>query len=127
MIQITHHVEFAFKDRKASDLEMLNRVLSAMKLKSLELKDPQGYLAITQDGTGNLLHQRYGLDSGTFICTPGKTGCYYRIDTAVADHSVAYDEFMDVWRSCHPDRVVRTVITVDFDEAVGYLILHHDH
>lgn len=126
MIQITHHVEFNFKDRKASDLEKLNRLLAAMKLKSLELEDLRGYLAVTQDGEGNLLHQRYGLDSGTLICASAKEGYCYQIDTAVADHSVAHDEFMDIWRACHPDRVVRTVITMGFDEAMGYLILHHN-
>ena len=40
MIKIRHLVEFDFKDREAADLEKLNRVLSAMKLKDLELNPP---------------------------------------------------------------------------------------
>ena len=127
MIKIKHLVEFDFKDREAADLEKLNRVLSAMKLKDLELKNPRGYLAVTQDGDCNLVHQRYGLDSGTFVCTPAKDGLIYQIDTAVVDHSVDHDEFLDIWRSCHPDRVMRTVITMGFDEALGFIILHHNH
>lgn len=127
MIKITHHVEFDFKDREASDLEKLNRVLSAMKLKDLELKNPRGYLAVTQDGDGNLVHQRYGLDSGTFVCTPAKDGLIYQIDTAVVDLSVDHNEFLDIWRSCHSERVMRTVITMGFDEVMGFIILHHQH
>ena len=125
MIKITHHVEFDFKDREASDLETLNRVLSAMKLKDLELKKHRGYLEVTQDGDGNLVHQRYGLDSGMLICTPSKSGCTYQIDTAVVDRSVDRDEFLDIWCSCHPDRTMRRVITMGFDEAFAFIILHH--
>lgn len=125
MIKITHHVEFCFKNREASDLEKLNHVLSAMKLSNVKLNNPKGYLAVTRDGDGNLVHQRYGLDSGTLICTPAKDGYCYQMDTAVVDHSVDHDEFLDIWRSCHPDRVIRTAITIGFEEALGIVILHH--
>lgn len=125
MIKISHHVEFDFRDREAADLEKLNRVLSAMKLKELELKDPRGYLAVTQDGDGNLVHQRHGLDSGKLICTPSKDGYCYQIDTAVVDHSVDHDEFLDIWRSCHPDRAMKTVIIMSFDDTLGFIIIHH--
>ena len=47
MIKITHHIEFNFKDREASDLEKLNRILASMKLEKLELKNSRGYLAVT--------------------------------------------------------------------------------
>lgn len=125
MIKITHHVEFEFKRREAADIEKLNRVLAAMKLKELDLENPRGYLAVTRDGEGNLLHKRYGLDSGTFICTPARDGDCYQIDAAVVDHSVDHEEFLDIWRSCHPDRVMRTVVSMEFDEASGLIILHH--
>jgi len=125
MIKITHHVAFTFKDREASDLEKLNKILSSMKLEHLELKDSKGYLAVTEDGDGNLLEKRYGLDSGTLICTPSKTGYCYQIDTAVADRSVDHDEFLDIWRASHPDRVMRTVITLEFDGDFACVILHH--
>lgn len=125
MIQITHHIEFDFKEREASDLERLNRILSNMQLKNLELKHPKGYLAVTQDGDGNLLEKRYGLDSGTLICTPSKSGYRYQIDTAVTARSVDYDAFVEIWRSSHPDRAMRTVITLEFGEDYAYIILHH--
>ena len=125
MIKITHHVDFDFKDREASDLEKLNRLLASLKLKKLELKNSRGYLAVTQDGDGNLLEKRYGLDSGTLICTPSRGGDSYQIDTAVADCSVDQDEFLEIWRTNNPDRVMRTVITMKYETDFAYIILHH--
>ena len=103
MIKITHHVDFDFKDREATDLEKLNRILAALKLEKLELKNSKGYLAVAQDGQGNLLEKRYGLDSGTLICTPSRSGDCYQIDTAVADRSVDYDEFLENHFVCDDD------------------------
>lgn len=125
MIKITYHIDFDFKDRKASDLDKLNKILSSLKLEKLELEDSKGYLAVSRDGDGNLLHKRYGLDSGTLICTPAKVGYCYQIDTAVADRSVDHDEFLEIWRSSHPDRAMRTVITIGYEEELAYIILHH--
>lgn len=125
MIKITHHIEFDFSDREAVDLEKLNSILASMKLKHLELENPKGYLAVMQDGDGNLLEKRYGLDSGILICTPSKNGNCYQIDTAVADRSVDHDEFLEIWRSCHPDRVMRAVITMGYETDFAYIILHH--
>ncbi len=125
MIKITHHIEFNFKDREASDLEKLNRILASMKLEKLELKNSRGYLAVTQDGEGNLLEKRYGLDSGTLICTPSRNGDCYQIDTAVADRSVDHDEFLEIWRANNSNRVMRTVITMEYENDYAYIILHH--
>lgn len=125
MIKITYCVDFDFKDREASDLEKLNKILVSMKLEKLELKNSRGYLAVTQNGDGNLLEKRYGLDSGTLICTPSRNGDCYQIDTAVADRSVDYDEFLEIWRASNPTRVMRTVITMEYDADYAYIILHH--
>lgn len=125
MIKIMHHIEFDFEDRKETDLEELNKILSSLKLENLELENSRGYLAVTRDGEGNLLHKRYGLDSGTLICTPSKVGHCYRIDTAVTDRSIDPDEFPEIWRYSHPDRVMRTVITLEYDTNYAYIILHH--
>lgn len=125
MIKITHHVDFDFKDREASDLEKLNRILASLKLEKLELKNFKGYLAVAQDGQGNLLEKRYGLDSGTLICTPSRSGDCYQIDTAVADRSVDHDEFLEIWRINNPNRVVRAVITKGHETDFAYIILHH--
>ena len=127
MIKITHHVDFDFKDREASDLEKLNRILASLKLEKLELKNSKGYLAVTRDGDDNLLEKRYGLDSGTLICTPSRNGDCYQIDTAVADKSVDHDEFLEIWRVSHPERALRTVITMEYETDYAYIILHHQH
>lgn len=125
MIKITHHVDFDFKDREASDLEKLNRILASLKLEKLELKNSKGYLAVTRDGDDNLLEKRYGLDSGTLICTPSRNGDCYQIDTAVADRSVDHDEFLEIWRINNPTRAMRTVITLEYETDFAFIILHH--
>lgn len=63
MIKITHHVDFDFKDRDASDLEKLNSILADLKLEKLTLGNERTYLAIMRDDDDNLLGKRYGLDS----------------------------------------------------------------
>ena len=125
MIKITHHVDFDFKERETSDLEKLNRILASLKLEKLELKNSRGYLAVTRDGDDNLLEKRYGLDSGTLICTPSRSGDCYQIDTAVADKSVDHDEFLEIWRANNPNRAMRTVITMEYETDFAYIILHH--
>lgn len=125
MIKITHHIEFDFKDRDASDQEKLNKILASLRLEKLELKNSRGYLVVAQDGEGNLLEKRCGLDSGTLICTPSKSGDCYQIDTAVADKSVDHDEFLDIWRTNNPTRAMRTVITMEYETDFAYIILHH--
>ena len=125
MIKITHHVDFDFKERETSDLEKLNRALASLKLEKLELKNSRGYLAVTRDGDDNLLEKRYGLDSGTLICTPSRNGDFYQIDTAVADKSVDHDEFLEIWRANNPNRAIRTVITMEYETDFAYIILHH--
>ena len=125
MIKITHHVDFDFKEREASDLEKLNRILASLKLEKLELKNSKGYLAVTRDGGDNPLEKRYGLDSGTLICTPSRNGDFYQIDTAVADKSVDHDEFLEIWRANNPNRAMRTVITMEYETDFAYIVLHH--
>lgn len=120
-------IGFDFKDRKAEDLDQLNALLATMKLQNLRLEDTEGYLATTTDGDGNLLGHRYGLDSGQLVCklSKGKTGYCYQIDSVVVDESIDREEYLDIWREIHPDRVVRIVIRSAYDEVAGYLIVHH--
>lgn len=120
-------INFDFNNREASDLQQLNALLATMKLKDLDLKDTHGYLAVTEDGDGNLLHKRYGLDSGTMVCklAGSGNGYCYQIDTVVVDKTVDYNTYMDCWRESHPDRTVRTVVTIEFATDFGYIIAHH--
>lgn len=120
-------IHFEFKNHKASDLQQLNALLAAMKLSDLQLDDSDGYLVVFQDGDGNLLEKRYGLDSGTLVCklADSEDGYCYQIDSIVTDHSVDHDTFIKDWRECHPDRVLRILVTVEFEEDIAYLIIHH--
>ena len=120
-------IHFEFKTRSAEDLEQLNAILAAMPLQELELENTEGYLATTTDGEGNLVGRRYGLDSGTLVCTRAEEepGLFYQIDSLVADKSVGHKDVMDIWRGSHPERIVRMAVRVGFEEVVGYLILHH--
>lgn len=123
-----YKLEFDFKEREASDLEELNAILSAMTLTSLELEDEESYRAIMRDGNGNLLRRRLGFDSGVLIGTRprhGEKGYRYQIDTAVVDASVDSDEFTQIWRDLHPDRVIQTIYEGGNDELCTFIILHH--
>ena len=118
-------IGFDFKDRKAEDIEQLNAILATMKLEELRLENFRGYLATTTDGDGNLIGRRYGPDSGELVCKLSEDGDRYVMDTVVVDRCVAHEEFMQIWRDNHPDRIVRTVIRAGYDTVVGYLIAHH--
>jgi len=120
-------ISFNFNYRRPEDLEQLNAMLATMKLQELRLEDTNGYLATTTDGEGNLIGRRYGLDSGELVCrlSKGKTGYCYQIDSVVVDNSIEHEEFLNVWRQTHPDRIIRIVIRCEHDEVSGYLIVYH--
>ncbi|MBQ9167359.1 MAG: hypothetical protein IJX67_02985 [Oscillospiraceae bacterium] len=120
-------INFDFNYRRPEDLEQLNAMLATMKLQDLRLENIRDYLATTTDGDGNLIGYRFGVDSGELICklAKGKSGYYYQIDSVVVDESVDHDEYLEIWRESHPDRVVRIVIRSGYDEVAGYLIVHH--
>ena len=123
-----YKLEFNFKDREETDLEELNAILSAMTLISLKLEDKDSYRAIMQDGNGKLLRRRLGFDSGVLIGTRprhGERGYRYQIDTAVVDASVDSDEYTQIWRDLHPDRVIRAIYEGGNDEHRTFVILHH--
>ena len=120
-------INFDFKDRRDEDLVQLNDILATMKLDELSLENEKDYLATTMDREGNLISNRYGLDSGTLICklSKSKSGYQYRIDSEVIDKSVDEDVFLQNWSNTHPDRTVRIFIRDHFDDMVGCLIVHH--
>ena len=120
-------INFDFNHRRPEDLEQLNAMLATMELQELRLQDTSHYLSTTTDGEGNLIGHRFGMDRGELICklSKGMSGYYYQIDSVVVDESVVDEEFLDVWRESHPERVVRIVIRSEYDEVVGCLIVHH--
>ena len=125
MIKITQQIDFEFEDGKSSDLQELNRILASLKLEKLELKNSRGYRSVTRDGNGRVLEKYYGLESGTLNCTISEDGDIYQIETALIDSSVNHEAFLEIWRTYHPGRVHRTVMTLEFESERAYIILHH--
>ena len=124
MITIT----FDFPEREETDLQQLNAMLATMKLKKLKLEDFETYLCTTSDGKGKILGYRLGLDSGKLICIPAEDdqeSNIYQIDCEVVEYPMESDQYVDCWRSAHPDQVVRTLIAMDYNGETGFVVLHH--
>lgn len=124
MITIT----FDFPEREETDLQQLNAMLATMRLKKLKLEDFETYLCTTSDGKGKIMNYRLGLDSGTLICIPAEDdqeSDIYQIDCEVVGHPIDSDMYVNGWRTTHPDRVVRTLIAMNYNGKTGFVLLHH--
>ena len=114
------------RTEKPLTLKKLNSILADLKLEKLTLRNERTYLAIMRDDDDNLLGKRYGLGSGTLICTPAENGYCYQIDTVIADKSIVRDEdFLESWRNNNPDRFMSMAIREFIEGERVYIILHH--
>ncbi|MGN1021326.1 MAG: hypothetical protein ACI4O7_13265 [Aristaeellaceae bacterium] len=116
-----------FTERKATDLEQLNAMLAGLKLESLELENTSNYLSTTRNREGVVIAQRFGLDNCTLKCEPAEDeeGLQYQLDTFVAPVDPHHQRMVQRWRDSHPDREVRIVQVTEYDDAQGFLIVHH--
>ena len=124
MITIT----FDFPEREEADLQQLNAMLATMKLKKLKLEDFETYLCTTSDGNGKILNHRLGLDCGKLVCIPAEDdqeSNIYQIGCEVVKYPKDSDQYVDFWWKTHPDRVVRTLIAMDYSGKTGFVVLHH--
>ena len=124
MITIT----FDFPEREETDLHQLNAMLATMALKKLKLEDFETYLCTSSNDKGNILDCRLGLDRGTLVCIPAEDDQerdIYQISCEVVAHPMDSDQYVDCWRATHPDRVVRTLIAMDYSGKTGFVVLHH--
>lgn len=124
MITIT----FDFPEREETDLQQLNAMLATMKLKKLKLEDFETYLCTTSDGNGKILNHRLGLDCGKLVCIPAEDdqeSNIYQIGCEVVERPMDSDQYVDCWRAAHSDRVVRTLIAMDYSGKTGFVVLHH--
>lgn len=129
-------MQFDFTNRAEEDLSVINRALSGLPLSLVRVEDHKGYNAVsvtfdhaadTQETTA-----RYGIDHMVLSCeaNPDEDGDLFtwQVDTAslpkgrVMNSSV----FHDLWCTEHPDRVMRTLIQIDFKDYNAFLILHHE-
>lgn len=135
----TIRISFEFRDQQAADLDQLNALLATMPLTDLDLEAPRGYLCQTkhyaEDGETVLdTTYRYGLTSGTLVCElpsqrmneDGEAHIYqigqepYPLDAAMDGNA-----FYSLWSAEHPDAVIRTLITISFDDHDVFLYFYH--
>lgn len=124
MITIT----FDFPEREEADLQQLNAMLATMKLKKLKLEDFETYLCTTTDGNGKILNHRLGLDCGKLVCIPAEDdqeSNIYQIDCEVVGYPMESDMYVNGWRTTRPDRIVRTLIAMNYNGKTGFVLLHH--
>ncbi len=137
----TINITFEFRDQEATDLDQLNAMLATLPLTDLSMKDLRGYLCTTtqyeKDGeTVQSIAYRYGLRQGVLVCElPSKRddlitvpGDIYRFDQAVfpIEANMDSDAFVAQWNAEHPDRVIRLLYSVGFENHTAFLYAHHE-
>lgn len=122
-------LEYHFRNRRETDLEKINADLARYELEDLELEQHSGYLATvtrTDAKTGEkTIRYWYGLDDCILRCTPAKPGegNYYRIHTMTMDKTTW--DCAERWRADNPDRAMRTMVQLSFEEVYAIIVLHH--
>lgn len=123
-------LEFHFTDRKEEDMNQINSALSGHALSEVTLVHQSGYLA-TETTTHMETNEKtvrywFGLDDLVLRCTPAKPGesFHYRIDAMVMDKST--DDCGERWRHAHPDRVMRTMVLMEYPNHYVAVVLHHE-
>ena len=125
-------LSFAFANREAEDLEQINRLLQAMELTDVKVEDFDSYLATTehyQDGQVVSTTHRYGLDKLTLVCRKADAEPLYRYQLATEvleeGHTLlAEGKYSEYWREQHPERSLRTVITLSFEAHTAVVVLY---
>ena len=124
-------ITFEFPERTAGDVEMINQALGGMKFSSVNLAQEDGYLAVTKhyregEMTGETM--RYGFDTLVLECgtNDGEEMHTYQIDMETEGADSNMDAQRERWNAAHPDRAMRQRTCVMFDEAVAYIVLHHE-
>ena len=129
-------IKFEFREREASDLDIINRTLDANRFRTLRIEKFEGYLAEIKsyDKSGRLKKRsyRYGPDSVELICgddEPHRRRRHtyrFRIDTdfITQKSNSTIDDYAKSWRMKHPFRVICSLIRVSFKAGQAYVILH---
>ena len=118
------------------NLEMLNAALDTMKLSEIEIKNIQGYVVTRQNfnikGQVSSTNYDYGIDKIDLICKQrlGKDLHIFQIDTAafprVFYENIEPNEFVELWRKEHPDRLVQQMRRTSYENHIVYIIIHYD-
>lgn len=121
-------IQFDFPDRRIGDLQQLNKILQAMELTDLDLKNTEGYFALVIDLQNTVVNWHYGLERGTLHCelADGRPGHHYQIDSYVPDDVTDHDAYLDNWQKEHPDRVMHLYFYSKSSNMIAYTIVHHE-
>lgn len=126
-------MEFSFHDRDERDLEQINRMLAVMDLTDVDIDAFDGYVAVTrrtQDDVVVEVTYRYGFDSCTLVCEKAELGetHRYQIATEVFENAnaVESEKYAEHWRETYPERKLRKVMALGFDEHTVFIVVYFE-
>lgn len=116
-------------NRDESNLSEMSRELEKYTLSKVKFVTHEGYLATVRQtdvstGTQSVRYW-YGLDKCVLRCTEATADekFHYRIDTMVVDKSIR--DCGAHWRNANPDRVMRVLVELSYEEVNAIIVLHH--
>ena len=127
---------FEFKDREADqELACVNGALAGLPLGEMQIAQNDGYLRTktaydAETGAPVETSYAYGFDRLELECAPAGAGNGhgYQIDVqAYAKGEYPDGElYHELWCADHPDRVMRMLQKIEYENADAYVILHHE-
>ena len=129
-------MRFDFENRKLTDLDYVNKALSAMRLSDVNVEESDGYLEVTtaydfETHQPTEITYNYGFDYLVLACedTEGDEMYTWQVTTVAFPKGKVPDTnaFHEKWCSEHPDRAMRSLIHYTFEEnenADAYVVLH---
>ncbi|MBR5126498.1 MAG: leucine-rich repeat domain-containing protein [Oscillospiraceae bacterium] len=120
---------YSCANRYEGNLSEMSRELEKYTLSNVEFVTHEGYLATVRQtdvstGTQSVRYW-YGLDKCVLRCTEATADekFHYRIDTMVVDKSIR--DCGAHWRNANPDRVMRVLVELSYEEVNAIIVLHH--
>ncbi len=127
---IKHEICFQFQNREKEDIDKINEVLSCMELSNLQLENFEGYMCTTYSREKQVIRRRYGFDQGTLVCETksGESKYHYQIMTEAfgEDEDNKIQNYHEYWVEKYPDKIMRTMLKIQFEEAVAHIVLYHE-
>lgn len=126
-------MEFSFHDRDERDIEQINRMLAVMDLTDVDIDAFDGYVAVTRHTENEVVVDttyRYGFDSCTLVCEKAESGQThrYQIATEVFENAnaVESEKYAEQWRETYPERKLRRVMALGFDEHTVFIVVYFE-
>lgn len=118
-------LEYQFSTREKTDIDVVNQDLSQYLFSTLDV-DADCYMA-TRTTSGSTDKERWlGFVSLNLTCQPPteEERHRYQIDTFAVENTVS--DGLEQWRSRHPDRIVRICVQYGYQDALGFVVAHHE-